>query len=380
MMLPAGKKRVGSAGPSREARKHVGRRELLRSFAALYLATACGPPASGTSGAAPPASTRAPPVAGRVGRLLEGPVELWSWFDLPDDPRSRELSGIAWDAATKTLWGVQDETAHVVPLRPDPDLRTWALGAVTPLKMTFPLDLEGIVVLPDGFIVASEVGPRVLEVDRHGRLRRDLALPAHFAQARPNKSLESLTMSPDGAYLFTTTEVALTCDGASPTTKAGTRVRILRMSRTGTDFTEHAYVTDPAPHETGDYGVADLAALSPEELLVLERGWTQGAGNTARIYRTSIADPITSCLGAPELAESVPTAKKTLLVDLAKLAVTALPALPTLRQKQDSPLLDNFEGMALGPLLRDGRQTVILVSDDNARTDQFARIVVLAIG
>jgi hypothetical protein len=304
-------------------------------------------------------------------------VELWSWFDLPDDPRSRELSGIAWDDATRTLWAVQDEAADIVPLRPDRALKTWSFGPPVPLATAFPVDLEGIVVLPDGFIVASEKGPRLLEVDRRGALRRDIPLPAHFATARDNKSLESLSMSPDGHFLFTTTETALRADGPNATLAAGARVRIVRMTRAGGELTEHAYATDRAPHPTGDYGVADLAALSTEDLLVLERGWTAGAGNTARIYRTSVADPATSCLGTPSLDARTTVMGKTLVVDLATLTAADL---PRAKQRQDSPLLDNFEGLALGPRLPDGRTSLILVSDDNARADQFARIVVLAVG
>jgi hypothetical protein len=359
MTLPAGKKRVGSSGTPGE---RIGRRDLVRSGAALCLAAACGAQAPGAA----PAAARSP-----------GAVELWSWFDLPDDPRSRELSGIAWEDATRTLWAVQDEAADIVPLRPDPALRTWSFGPPVALAATFPVDLEGVVVLPDGFVVASEKGPRLLEVDRRGGLRRDIPLPAHFATARDNKSLESLTMSPDGRFLFTTTETALRADGPNATLTAGARLRIVRMTRSGAELTEHAYATDPAPHPTGDYGVADLAALSDDELLVLERGWTDGAGNTVRIYRTRLTDAATSCLATAALDARTPVMQKTLVVDLATLTS---PGLPRARQRQDSPLLDNFEGLALGPRLPDGRTSLILVSDDNARTDQFARIVVLAVG
>jgi hypothetical protein len=322
--------------------------------------------------AAKPDPVRPPPAHKRQ----QGNVELWSWFDLPNDPRSRELSGIGWDDATRTLWAVQDETSNLVPIIPDRDLRKWGFGPVVALKMAFPVDLEGIGVIPDGFFLSSEHGPRVLEVDRLGKLRRDIPLPAHFAKARENKSLESLTVSPDGAHLFTTTETALDCDGATATSSAGALIRILRMSRTGSEFTEHAYATDPLPHQIGDYGVADLAALSSTDLLVLERGFARGSGNSARIYRTSLDDETTSCTDVAELGVDSRVLKKTLLVDLAKLSMEGLPAT---KQKQDGPLLDNFEGLAVGPRLPDGRRSILLVSDDNGRNDQFARIVVLAV-
>ncbi|MDB5217159.1 MAG: hypothetical protein JWO86_5086 [Myxococcaceae bacterium] len=377
MMRPAGKKPAAGT---------IGRRELVRSVAALclmQLPTACGPSvAAAPGGPALPseaaAATRAKATAtARARGRFGGPVEVYSWFDLPDEPRSRELSGIAWDDATRTLWAVQDETANIVPLVPDAKLEKWGFGPVIVLKMSFPLDLEGIVITPDGFIVSSEKGPRVLEVDRAGKLRRDIPLPTHFSKARDNKSLESLSMSPDGRYLFTTSEAALSCDGANATTSAGTRVRILRTNRDGGEPEEHAYSTDPLPHDGGDYGVADLAAISADDILVLERGWARGSGNTARIYRVSLADPVTSCLAKPELSADVPVLPKYLVADLAKVPANGLPAS---KQKQESPLLDNYEGVALGPVLPDGRQSLILVSDDNARSDQFARIVVLAVG
>ena len=361
-MRPAGKKPEDGT---------ISRRELLRSAAGLCLATACGPtPAATTAGEAA--------AVANVARRFAGPVEVWSWFDLPDDPRSRELSGIAWDQATKTLWAVQDETANIVPLIPGNHLKTWGFGPITTLRMAFPLDLEGIVITPEGFVVASEKGPRILEVDRQGQLRRDIPLPDHFAKARENKSLESLSQSPNGKWLFTTTEEALSGDGARATPATGTRVRVLRMPRfAGGENTEHAYATDASPHEGGDYGIADLAALSENELLVLERGWTRGYGNTARIYLTNLDNAAASCLLNPSLTPEAPVMPKKLLVDIAKLPAKGLPAM---RQKQDSPLLDNYEGLAVGPRLPDGRHSLILVSDDNGRSDQFARIVVLAVG
>jgi hypothetical protein len=367
MVRLAGKKRADGT---------IGRRELVRCLAGatVGLLTACGPSSAAlTSNGGGPSTSPPRPVP----KAFRGPVAVHSWFDLPDDPRSRELSGLAWDEGTRTMWAVQDETANIVPLVPDKDLRRWSLGPVIVMKTSFPLDLEGIVLIEDGFIVASERGPRILEVDRAGKLRRDIPLPAHFARARENRSIESLAISPAGRYLFTTTEDALASDGKQATVTAGTRVRILRMTRDGLDATEHAYATDPLPHDTGDYGVADLAAMSGDELLVLERGWSRGSGNTARIYRVNISDPKTSCIASDELPADTPVLEKHLVVDFASLTARGL---PPLRQIQASPILDNYEGMAIGPVLPDGRPTIVLVSDDNGRTDQFARIVVLAVG
>ncbi|MBX3220731.1 MAG: esterase-like activity of phytase family protein [Labilithrix sp.] len=368
--MPAGPDRSALATRA-DAGARLGRRRLLLAGAAAAIAACSGGQRSPDAKprAAPPHAT--PPRAAR-------PVELWSAFDLPaDDPRSRELSGIAWDAEARVLWAVHDARPSIVALVPDRSLRTWTLGETVELAIEGPLDLEGVVVVPGGFIVCSEKGPRIVEVDRAGRFRRDLALPPRLAGARRNKSLESLTLSPSGRYLFTATETALTRDGATATRSGGARVRIVRLAldERGGEVSEHTYETDAAPHDDGDWGVSDLAALDDTRLLVLERGWAPGYGNTVRIYETAL-DPRASSAGLETLTTTSPALAKTLLVDLATLPAGGLPA-P--KQAQPTPLLDNYEGLALGPELPDGRATLLLVSDDNGRADQFARVLVLAL-
>jgi hypothetical protein len=347
----------------------LGRRQLLAGGLAL-LGGAC-------SGA------RLPSIATGRGALGgSGAVELWSWFDLPNDPRSRELSGLAWDPREAQLWAVQDERPSIVALVPDKDLRSWTFGETLPVDIEGTLDLEGLVLLPDGFVVCSEVGPRIIEVDRQGHFRRDIPLPPRFRDARTNKSLESLTVSPSGRYVFTTTEVALPHDGAKATREAGTRVRIVRFDadiakRGGTikgQVSEHVYETDPAPIESSDWGVSDLAAVADDELLVLERGWAKGYGNTIRIYHVKLENRA-SCLSVDQLSTGTPALAKSLRVDLGQLHVSDVPAS---KQPQPNALLDNYEGIAIGPYLPDGRRAVLLVSDDNGHADQVARILVLA--
>lgn len=305
-----------------------------------------------------------------------GPVELHSFFDLPaDDPRSRELSGIVWDPSEGVLWAVQDESPNLVALAPDAGLHTWRFGKALSIAYPAELDLEGVVLTAAGFIVASETGPHLVEVDRSGRFLRELPLPERFRDARHNKSLESLTLSPSGRYLFTTTEVALPCDGELATLAAGTRVRIVRMDRRTGQIDEYAYATDPAPYDHGDWGVSDLAAISDDELLVLERGWAERRGNTARVHYVTIDDHTTTCGGVDALSSTTPSLTKRLYVDLARLVARGLPA-P--KQPQDSAIMDNYEGLAIGPRLPDGRASLIVVSDDNGHSDQVARLLVLA--
>jgi len=317
-----------------------------------------------------PAET--PPAA----RVVKRPaVELYSVFDLPDgDPRSRELSGAAWDAVLHSLWVVQDESAMIVRLAPNAALSRWEFAETVHVSAGGPVDLEGLVVTRDGFIVCSEEGPRVIELSRSGQFVREVVLPEHFHDARHNKSLESLTLTPSGRYLFTTTEVALRRDGDLATLAAGTRVRIIRIDRQTGAIDEFAYATDPAPYETGDWGVSDLAAVDENELLVLERGWTHSIGNTARIHKVTVAAQ-PSCGLVDALSAATPALRKQLFVDLGQLPAHDI---PQPKQPQSNPILDNYEGMALGPRLADGRPSVMVVSDDNGNANQVARILVLA--
>ena len=108
---------------------------------------------------------------------------------------------------------------------------------------------------------------------------------------------------------------------------------------------------------------------------VVERGYSTGYGNTVRVYQTKLDDRA-NCTGARSLSRTSPALGKTCVVDLSSLAVTNL---PEPKQPQPTPLLDNFEGIALGPRLPDGRPTLLMVSDDNGRADQVARLLVLTL-
>ncbi len=41
--------------------------------------------------------------------------------------------------------------------------------------------------------------------------------------------------------------------------------------------------------------------------------------------------------------------------------------------------IDNIEGMTFGPALPDGRQTLVIVSDNNSSPGQFTQFIVLAL-
>jgi hypothetical protein len=122
-------------------------------------------------------------------------------------------------------------------------------------------------------------------------------------------------------------------------------------------------------------GVPEVQATPDGRLLVLERGFTSGVGNTVRLY---LADPrhATDTSGIENLTgqSGVRLIKKTLLTDM----VTCPSLGATAKQPQPNPLLDNIEGMAITGYSKD-RLKVLLVSDDNQNPAQTTRFYYLRV-
>ncbi|GAA2567862.1 esterase-like activity of phytase family protein [Streptomyces lienomycini] len=222
------------------------------------------------------------------------------------------------------------------------------------------LDSEGLVADPDGtYLVSSETEPSIRRYSRTGELLGRLPVPddlrtAPEGRARANGSFEGLTLLPGGRTLVASMEYPLDGDPADLV-----RFQTWQRTRHG-DFRlgdRYGYRTDPG------LGVSEVTATPDGRLLVLERGFVSGVGNTVRLH---LAD-------RPGRGT---TPHKRLLADLAD-----CPSLGALaKQPQPSPLLDNFEGMTVTGRSK-GRLDVLVVSDDNqndVQTTRFLRLRVRA--
>jgi hypothetical protein len=310
-------------------------------------------------------------------------VELLAVVDLPRKSATTALSGTVYDAETRTLFALQDTAPRLVPLVASEDLRSFTVGA--PILLTGrpgdTWDGEAVVRLGKDFVaVTDETLALVERFDAAGAYLGAVAVPPVYTkQAANNKGLESLALAPSGAFLFTVNESALVPDGPAATKAKGTLVRLLRREVATGAEAQHAYRTEPLGAGTGgDMGVSDLAAVSDHEVLVLERGWQSGFGNTVRIFRVDVtaAGPGSADVSAvAALDAATPTLPKKLVVDLGALP----PSGATNPGQQPNPLLDNYEALSLGPSLPDGRRVVFVTSDDNALPTQVARVLVLAV-
>ncbi|MDR6978662.1 hypothetical protein J2X68_005388 [Streptomyces sp. 3330] len=247
------------------------------------------------------------------------------------------------------------------------DARTLAPRSVVPLadESGAALDSEGLAVDRDGTrLVTSETEPSVRRYSRDGALLDRLPVPpsllvAPAGRATANQTFEGLTLLPGGRTLLASMEYAISGDSTGI-------VRLQTWRRQHGRFAlsaQYAYRTD-----TG-LGVPEIQALPDGRLLVLERGFTAGVGNTVRLYLADLRHATdTGGIAALTGQDGVRPAGKTLLADLVNCPSRGA----TAKQPQPNPLLDNIEGMVITGRAQ-GRLTVLLVSDDNQNAVQTTR-------
>ncbi|MEV6785910.1 esterase-like activity of phytase family protein [Streptomyces sp. NPDC051098] len=238
-----------------------------------------------------------------------------------------------------------------------------------------PLDSEGLVVERDGSrLVASETEPSVRRYSRDGKILGRLPVPdalqvAPAGRATRNATFEGLSLDSGGRRLVAAMEGAI----------SGDAVGIVRLQSWHRDSPRHGfrpaaqygYRTDTA------LGVSEITATRDgRRLLVLERGFTAGVGNTVRLYLADTArardvSGIENLTGQPD----VRLVAKTLLADLADCPSLGAPA----KQPQPNPLLDNIEALTVTGHTRDGRLRLLLASDDNENAAQITRFYRLTV-
>ena len=206
----------------------------------------------------------------------------------------------------------------------------------------------------------------------------------------PNYNFESLAFDPVHQYLWTISESTLRKDGqpATPQNGLANRLRLMRLNwgkmkedSNKEEYSEqvsskkdsrymmtYAYQMDqPSTHKKADIyvmGVSELCVLPDGQLLVLEREAfipkiKIGAFCKGKLY---LINPLNSEVFSmkEKFSSDTPFLKKRLLTEWK----TGL----SLSKRSFA----NYEGMCLGPMLEDGSQVVILLSDSQ---DQYAGVL-----
>lgn len=371
------------------------RRTLLRgaAAAALLVAAGCAPWRGGPGVAAPSPGTlrligeaRLPHRLSFQGTTVGGLSAVdydpaSDLYYLLSDDRS-DLGPARFYTARMTMQADRlgtPELLSVAPLRqangqPYPGRRQASAGVEVP-------DPEGLRRRPgtQTLLWTSEgdfkrgFGPALREIRPDGMLLREFPLPAMFqvdasgrTGPRDNLTFEGLALTPDGAGAWVAMEAALWQDGPVPTVDrpgGPCRFTLFDLGQ-GQALRQIAYVPDAIPEPPkpadalADNGVSEILMLDAHRLLVLERAYMSGVGNSLRLYQIDTREA-SDTLALPVLRSgNHRPAPKTLVADFSRLGLSRL---------------DNTEGMSWGPTLPNGRRTLVVVSDDNFNPDQITQ-------
>lgn len=217
------------------------------------------------------------------------------------------------------------------------------------------------------------IDPSVREMKLDGTFIRELPTLPMFRMKpgdsgpRDNLTFEGMSLTRDGKGVWVAMEAAMHEDGIEATVdqKGGPARFTLYHANSGNPIRQIAYIPDAIPlrpTEKGDAdnGVPEILMMDQFRMLVLERSYSPGAGNSLRVYIVDTREG-TDVLDVPVLkpGQYTPVSKR-LLINFDSLGLKKL---------------DNTEGMTFGPVLPNGNRTLIFVSDDNFRRSQITQFL-----
>jgi hypothetical protein len=292
-------------------------------------------------------------------------------------------------------------------------------GAVGTLGRSF--DPEGLVIDPDTghLLVADEYGPSVYEFSRKGKLLRVFQTPVNLvpkvggtvnyvtdrdgglnAGRQDNRGFEGLAITPDGTKLYAVLQDPLINEPTPNNGRNGRNLRIVvydndrhsptyatSIGQLAYQLEEQAVVADRIkaaggtatatdPRQGRNIGLSAIAAINEHEFLVLERdnrgiGVDDPAGanvvGSKRIFKidvrgaTDIANLALPDNGDLVAAHITPVTKSDVFIDLA--ANTLLP---------NGKLAEKWEGLTIGPRLKNGAHLILTGNDNDYSVTQEA--------
>jgi hypothetical protein len=328
-----------------------------------------------------------------------GEYQIPSGFQVKNTPVGG-LSGLTYDRQRDLFYAISDDRSDKAPARfytfkldldrSNPKqikFKQVAITDVTLLKKadgtTYQkgfIDPEAIAITPQSSVFISSEGDRLTKIAPFisefdlttGQVKQSLPIPDRYLPDvegkrgfQNNLAFESLTLSPIGTLpasgeplrLFAATESALmqdkevakvAKDGKIP----GAKNRWLHylLSDRAEIVSEHLYQLDPPPLGAIEHGLSEIQAIDTSgHFLTLERSFGL-TGFRVKLFQATLGGATdTSKIESFKGTTTVQAIKKQLAFDLKQLNIQ----------------IDNLEGMALGPRLPDGSQTLLLVSDNN---------------
>jgi len=220
----------------------------------------------------------------------------------------------------KPLSGFPQKVGHEVPV----DLEGKILS-----YDPYGMDLEGVALTDEGkYWMVEEYGPSINRFSAEGKLELSLkpgsGLPKVLERRRANRGFEGVVMV--GSRLYAVLQ--------SPLEKKSKVIRFFEVDTLGKrTLGQYAYMLESPEADK----IGDLAAIGPKDFLVLERDGKAGKSSFKKVFRAQfqqasnlqlLSEKIVGMQGSLENMsaeemekESILTAKKTEIVDLAPLGV-----------------------------------------------------------
>lgn len=257
------------------------------------------------------------------------------------------------------------------------------------------VDFEGITLWGDDVIVSSEgwinkepsVDPEIFRFTRNGEYKMSLPIPEQFLTKkgtvkygpRDNLVFEALSSSKDGKVLWAGMEEALFQDDRTSTPSYESTVRLIQYKDLK-PVKQVAYKMEKVPSipvaglTVGETGLSEILAVDENHFYSIERSYMPLAKKVViRLFYNTVTDKTTDVSKSDSLEKSLKDLKlveKELVADLENFKN---------QMSVDFQNLDNIEGITFGPVLSNGHETIVLVSDNNFKKNQRTQFLAFEI-
>ncbi len=254
---------------------------------------------------------------------------------------------------------------------PDPEAIRY-----NPVNNSVAWSSEGERIIRNDKVVLED--PSVTETNEKGIYMDTLSLPFQMHMSkdekgpRRNSAFEGLTFADNYKSLFVNVEEPLYNDGP----RAGLHdssgiIRIIKFDvATKTAVAQFGYKIDPVAHTPVPdegfriNGVSEILTVGTNKLIVVERSYSTGRlGCVVKVYLADVA--IAENINTLNSIENNPVRliQKKLLINMDSLGI----------------YIDNIEGVSFGPVLPNGHQTLLFISDNNFDPTQKTQLLLFEI-
>ena len=367
---------------------------LKALFSTVALAISLAPPAQ----AAEPGVTVATPCPFGDCKAAIG-LSFVGEFSIPtgtqfDGVEFGGISGLDYDPASNRYIAISDDRSERAPARfYELSIEASAAG-ITDVKVMKTVTLkdrngeafaakgvdpESIRFGKDGIYWSSEgdvkqlLPPFVRVASPDGAFVREFELPKAFlptadksAGIRDNLAFEGLATLP-GGDLMVEVESALFQDGPVSGLARGTLARMIRYdAASGTRQAEYVYPVAPIPQAPtvdkgyNDNGASEILGLDDHRLLVVERGFAQGFGNSIKVFMvdTNGATDVSSIASLANTDAPVVPVRKAQVLDMQAIGLKP----------------DNIEAVTFAKGT-DGSDLLIFAADNNFSKEQKTQFI-----